>query len=105
MDRARENVVLLHGRFPERIDGTLIADLPLCDPNNEGNWMGRTKRELIKRGYEADCPVIRDVWKSAWSEWKCELDRVRIDEGTTLVGWSQGGYALLRYLGETGKKV
>ncbi|MEI6510448.1 MAG: alpha/beta fold hydrolase [Candidatus Uhrbacteria bacterium] len=102
---SKENVVLLHGRFPERIDGALIADIPTCDPNHPGNWMGWTKQELIKRGYDADCPVIRDVWKSAWEEWKRQLDAVRVDEGTTLVGWSQGGYAVLRYLGETGKKV
>lgn len=105
MDHVQENVVLLHGRFPERINGMLIADVPLCDPNNEGNWMGWTKRELIKRGYEADCPVIKDVWKSSWPEWKHALDAVRVDKNTTLVGWSAGGYAILRYLGETGKTV
>lgn len=100
-----ENVVLLHGIFPERFDGILIADIPLCDPNNPGNWMGWTKQELLKRGYDADCPVIVDVWNASWEQWKRELDRLTIDEGTTLVGWSAGGYALLRYIGETGKSV
>jgi len=101
----KENVVLLHGIFPERFDGTLIADIPLCDPNNPGNWMGWTKQELLKRGYGADCPVIVDVWNATWEQWRRELDRMTIDENTTLVGWSAGGYAMLRYLGETGRSV
>ncbi len=105
MDTSKQNVVLLHGRFAERINGTLIADIPLCDPNNEGNWMGWTKKELEKRGYDAVCPVIVDVWGARYEQWKAELDKVRIDENTILVGLSAGGYAVLRYLGESGKKV
>ena len=100
-----ENVVLLHGRFGERINGALIADIPLCDPNNEGNWMGWTKKQLQEKGYAVACPVIADVWKAPYSQWKEELDKMQIDENTILVGLSAGGYALLRYLGETGKKV
>ncbi len=100
-----KNVVLLHGICPERFDGVLIADIPLCDPNNEGNWMGWTKKRLEEKGYAAACPVIVDVWNAPWKQWKDELDKVAIDDDTILVGLSAGGYALLRYLGESGKKV
>lgn len=100
-----KNVVLLHGIFPEKINGMLIADIPLCDPNNEGNWMGWTKKQLKEKGYTVACPVIVDVWNASWQQWKTELDKVVIDEDTTLVGLSGGGYAVLRYLGESGEKV
>lgn len=105
MDKKQENVVLLHGRWPERFNGTLIQDIPLCDPNNEGNWMGWTKKKLLELGYEAACPIIENAWKAPYSEWKAKLDETRIDERTTLVGWSAGGGAILRYLSESGKRV
>lgn len=100
-----KNVVLLHGRWPEKIEGKFIADIPLCDPNNEGNWMGWTKKQLEAKGYAVTCPVIVDAWKAPYSQWKVELDKLSINTETILVGWSAGGYALLRYLGESGKHV
>ena len=100
-----KNVVLLHGIFPEKFDGVLIADIPSCDPNNDANWMGWTKRRLQEKGYVATCPVIVDVWNASWKQWKTELDKVTFDEDTVLVGLSGGAYALLRYLGESGKRV
>ncbi len=99
------NVVLLHGRWPERIDGRLITDIPLCDPNNEGNWMGWTKEHLEKEGYTVTYPIIKDAWKASYEEWKEALDQLIINEDTILVGLSAGGYALLRWLSETGKSV
>lgn len=95
----------MHGRWPEKIDGTLIADIPLCDPNNSGNWMGKTKQLLEREGYAVTCPIVADAWKARWSEWKDALDRTEINEETVLVGHSAGGYAVLRYLGESEKRV
>lgn len=50
MQKTNSNVVMLHGRWPERINGMLIADIPLCDSNNEGNWMGWTKKTVGSEG-------------------------------------------------------
>jgi len=105
MIQPHQNVILLHGHWSEKIDGKLIADLPLCDPNNPGNWMGWAKKQLEEKGYSATCPVVVDSWRAPYEQWKTELDKTIIDEHTTLVGWSAGGYALLRYLGESGKNV
>ncbi len=105
MEIEKLNVVLLHGRWPERIEGKLIADIPLCNPNNEGNWMGWTKKQLEEKGYDVTCPIVADAWKAPYEEWKEALDQLVIDESTILVGLSAGGYALLRWLSETGKSV
>lgn len=105
MKQKTANVILLHGRFPEKIEGQLVEDIPLCNPNNEGNWMGWTKKQLENKGYSATCPYITTVWKAPYEQWKVELDNLRIEKDTTLVGWSAGGYAILRYLGESGKQV
>ena len=105
MNNQKNNVVLLHGRWPEKINNTLIVDTPLCNPNNEGNWMGWTKKCLEEKGYSVTCPIIKDAWKARYEEWKDQLDKVDINENTIFVGHSAGGYAALRYLGESGKKV
>lgn len=100
-----KTVVMLHGRWPEKIDGKLIRDIPLCDPNHKGNWMGWTKKRLEERGYSVACPIVDDAWKARYEEWKEALDQLTINENTVLVGLSAGGYVLLRWLSETGKKV
>lgn len=105
MKHEKSNVILLHGRWSERIEGKLIVDIPLCDPNNEGNWMGWTKKCLEAKGYDVTCPIVPDVWKARYEEWKEALDQLTINERTILVGLSAGGYALLRLLVETGKRV
>lgn len=105
MDSKKTNAILLHGRWPEKIEGKLIADIPLCNPNNEGNWMGWTKKQLEEKGYKVTCPIIDDAWKAPYEKWKQELDKTDVDENTVVVGWSAGAYVLLRYLGESGKKV
>ncbi len=105
MQPKTHTIILLHGRWPERIEGELIADIPLCNPNNPDNWMGWTKAQLEKQGHTVICPIIPDVWKAPYEEWKKHLDRLPVDENTILAAWSAGGYALLRWLQETGKKV
>ncbi len=98
-------VVMLHGRWPEKIDGKMIANIPLCDSNNEGNWMGWTKKKLEEKGYLVTCPIIPDAWQAPYSDWKKAMDSLEIDEDTTLVGLSAGGAVCVRWLVETGTKI
>lgn len=67
--------------------------------------MGWTKMHLEEKGYSVICPIIADAWKASYEEWKEQLDKIEVNEESTLVGLSAGGYALLRWLSETGKKV
>lgn len=105
MTSPKSNIILLHGRWPERINGMLIKDIPLCDSTNEGNWMGWTKRQLEERGYTVDCPMVADAWKAPYEDWVRELEKLVVNEDTILVALSAGAYVVLRWLAETGKKV
>lgn len=96
-----KNVILLHGQFSEKIDGVPVADIPECNPNNENNWMGWTKKELQKRGYRVTCPIVPKVWKAMYSDWEKALDETGVDEDTVLVGLSAGAAACVRYIIET----
>lgn len=95
-----KKAVLLYGRFSEE-----ITTLPECNPNDERNWMGWTKKQLIERGYEVICPVIPKVWEAPYSEWKKALDETGIDADTVLVGLSAGGAACVRYIAEEKKAI
>jgi predicted alpha/beta hydrolase family esterase len=100
-----QKVILLNGRFPEKINGVSILDIPECNPNNENNWMGWAKKELEEKDFEVICPIIPEVWKAGYSIWKKELDKLIIDQQTTLVGLSAGAGVLLKYLTDTKKSI
>jgi predicted alpha/beta hydrolase family esterase len=95
-----KKAVLLYGRFSEK-----IATLPECNPNDERNWMGWTKKQLIERGFQVICPVIPNVWEAPYGEWKKALDETGIDADTVLVGLSAGGSACVRYIVEEKKAI
>ncbi len=101
----KSKVILMYGRFPEKFDGVPIIDIPSCNPSNEGNWMGWTKKELEKKNYEVYAPQITKVWEAPYSEWKKVIDAIGVDENTTLVGLSAGGAAVTRYITEGKKKI
>ncbi|NQU83390.1 MAG: alpha/beta hydrolase [Parcubacteria group bacterium] len=101
-----KKTVLCYGRFPEKFDGVPIVDIPSCNPNNEINWMGWTKKELEKLGWQVVCPVIPEVWSAPYSAWKNALDEANVDENTTLVGLSQeGAGAIVKYIIQNNRKI
>jgi len=101
----RQRAILVYGRFPEKFDGVSIVDIPTCNPNNEKNWMGWTKKELEKLGWQVVCPVIPEVWNAPYSAWKNALDEAGVDENTTLVGLSQGAGAIVKYIIQNNRRI
>ena len=95
-----KKVVLLYGRFSEE-----LAVLPEVNPNDERNWMGWTKKQLVERGFQVICPIVPKVWEAPYNEWKKVLDEAGIDDDTILVGLSAGSAACLRYIIEENKTI
>ncbi len=100
-----KNAILLYGRFSEKIDGVPIVDIPECNPNNENNWMGWTKKELEKRGYKVTCPIIQKVWEAPYGEWKKAIDDAGVNKETVLVGLSAGAASCVKYIIEEKKTI
>lgn len=100
--QTKSNVIILHGWT----NGD-ISDISEYLPDNEQNWMGWLKKELEERGYQVTNPFIRYGYRSDYSEWKKELEKLNLDinENTILVGWSSGGAFWVRWLSETKQKV
>jgi len=101
----QKRAVLLYGRFSEKIDGKPIVEIPECNPNNEKNWMGWTKKELEKKNFEVHCPQIPRVWEAPYSAWKKAIDEVGVDENTTLVGLSQGAGVVVKYIIQNNRRI
>ena len=100
MRDSHKNVIMLHGWWHGD-----VAEIPEFLPDNPGNWMGWAKLELEKRGYNVMNPFIRFGHQIEYEDWKKEIEKLTIDENTILVGWSAGGAFLVRWLGETKRRV
>lgn len=88
------NVVIVHGS----------ADSPK-DLEYKGHWMPWLKRKLELNGFNVETPLMPKSWTPDYSSYKEEFGDVHVDEKTILVGHSSGCSFLVRWLGDTNKKV
>ncbi|MBN2197731.1 alpha/beta fold hydrolase [Candidatus Wolfebacteria bacterium] len=75
-------IVLIHGKN--------------TDPNS--NWYPWFGREVEKMGYEYIAPVMPSPADPIIKEWLAEIEKIKPDEKTILIGHSRGGFAILRWL-------
>tara|TARA_Y100000310_G_scaffold99380_1_gene97126 strand:+ start:132 stop:716 length:585 start_codon:yes stop_codon:yes gene_type:complete len=73
--------------------------------DNEKHWILWLRKKLEEKGVEVTAPCMPEPWKPDYGEWKRILDGLNIGRDTILVGHSCGGGFLVRYLGDTKKKV
>lgn len=91
------NCIIIHGS-PSR-------EKPDEPKENLRNWIFWLKTELEKRGIKTYTPLMPVPWNPKYKEWKKEFEKLPLNEESVLVGHSAGGGFLVRYLGETKKKI
>lgn len=69
------------------------------------HWIPWLKEELIARGVEVEVPLMPSPWKPDYEKFKKEFEKYKVDEDAILVGHSCGSAFLVRWLGESKKKV
>ena len=69
------------------------------------HWIQWTKKELILKGIEIDVPSMPESWAPNYEAYKKEIEKYKIDENTILIGHSCGCAFLVRWLGDTKKKI
>ncbi len=94
------NVVVVHGSPKE--DRTKEKDYV---PDSKKSWIAWIKKELDKKGINCVCPQMPTPWKPRYIEWKKELEKIKINKDSVLIGTSAGGGFLVRWLGETKTKI
>lgn len=93
-------VIVVHG-----IAGDEIIEKNSETRTYDKHWMPWIESEFGKKDIEVIRPIMPDAWDPDYNFWKEGFEQIEINEDDVLVGHSGGCSFLVRWLGETGKKV
>lgn len=106
MAGSKQQVFYIHGGssysryedFLEDLRTMPIRDLP-GEPEAPKKWT-RTLREDLGEDFEVFMPTMPNKMSAKYEEWKIWFERhfEYLRDGLILLGWSQGGYFLAKYL-------
>ncbi len=69
------------------------------------HWMPWVKQKLIERGIDTVTPLMPEPWAPDYEKFKTEFEKYEANENTILIGHSCGCAFLVRWLGETKRKI
>ena len=69
------------------------------------HWLPWTKDKLVSMGIPTEIPSMPRPWYPVYEDFRKEFERYDVGEDTVLVGHSCGCSFLVRWLGETKKKI
>ncbi len=96
---SKMNCIIVHGS-PDTVEK---AEKRTYDKH----WIPWLRRSLSEKGFHVFVPLMPQPWKPDYLSWKKEFDKLNdfINEESILVGHSAGTAFLVRWLGDTKKKV
>ena len=94
------NCIIIHG-CPSNAEKAMNPETRTYDKH----WIPWIKEELSKRNIKITTPPMPTPWKAYYSEWKKEFEKNEINEETILIGHSCGTAFLVRWLGETKRRI
>ena len=100
MESKKSNCIIIHG-CPSNVEKAMNSETRTYDKH----WIPWLKRNLIALGVETETPLMPDPWEPSYEKFKTEFEKYEVDENTILVGHSCGSAFLVRWLGETKRKV
>jgi uncharacterized protein len=96
----RMKVVIVHG-CPGSEEKAMDPERRTYDKH----WIPWIKKMLYEENIESFFPLMPEPWAPNYEEWKKEFDKFNIYEDDVLVGHSCGCAFLVRWLGDTKKKI
>lgn len=69
------------------------------------HWMPWIKKELISRGIKTEIPLMPEPWHPNYEAFKKEFEKYKVTNNTILIGHSCGCAFLVRWLGETKRRI
>ena len=69
------------------------------------HWIPWTKKNLAALGINTETPLMPNPWAPVYEDFKKEFEKLVVSENTTLIGHSCGCAFLVRWLGESKKKI
>ena len=92
--------VIIHGGPDEEERGLAPADR-----SYDKHWMPWVKRQLELNGWVVELPHMPNPWNPVYNDYKKEFEKLSVDEETVLIGHSMGCAFLVRWLGESERKI
>ena len=94
------NFILIHG-----CPGSEEKALNPATRTYDKHWQPWILKELQTRSFKVDFPLMPKPWEPVYDDYKKVLDVLDINENTVLVATSCGTAFVVRYLGDTKKKI
>jgi len=95
-----KNVIIIHG----------CSSVPAEDATTKAqpdlkHWIPWTREVLVARGIPATTPQMPESWAPGYERWKTEFEKQDINVDTTLIGHSCGCSFLVRWLGDSKRRI
>ncbi len=96
----QKRVLIIHG-CPSDVEKAMNPETRTYDKH----WIPWLKKELVAREILVETPLMPTPWEPDYKKFKTEFEKYEVGEDTILVGHSCGCAFLVRWLGETKKKI
>ena len=100
MNSKKTNCIIIHGCS---LDAG--KEMNLKTRTYDKHWFPWLKQNLIAVGIKAETPLMPDPWEPNYQKFKTEFEKYNVNENTILIGFSCGSAFLVRWLGETKRKI
>ena len=100
MNTQKFNCIILHG-CPSDAEKAMNPETRTYDKH----WIPWLKQNLTIAGVKTETPLMPDPWETNYQKFKTEFEKYEVNENTILVGHSCGSAFLVRWLGETKRKI
>ncbi len=94
----KTNCIIIHG-CPSNEENSM--DFRTYDKH----WIPWAKKELVTKGIPTEVPLIPQPWNPDYETFKKEFEKYNVNEHTVLIGHSCGCAFLVRWLGESKRKI
>jgi len=92
--------IIIHG-CPSNAEKALNPETRTYDKH----WIPWTKKQLVSKGIKTKTPLMPTPWKPEYEKFKKEFEKYDVNDNTVLIGHSCGCTFLVRWLGETKRKI
>lgn len=95
-----KNCLIIHG-CPSNVERAMNPETRTYDKH----WLPWVKQKLIERGIMTEAPLMPEPWSPNYEKFRAEFEKYYVDENTILIGHSCGCSFLVRWLGDTKRKI
>lgn len=94
------NCLIIHGCPSGKDD---LVDI--SEKVNFKHWIPWVREKLLEKGIPTQTPLMPEPWIPNYEKFKNEFEKYEVNENTVLIGHSCGAAFLVRWLGDTKKKI